>query len=198
MKFSQLDEYIQSLTNDDILHAMKEIAGYLDITPSDFMLVYRAAFEHSVNRLKTAIRAENVMTRKVVSVFKNATLSEIAEKLADHDISGLPVVEEDYTVVGVISEKDFLKRMNEGNDEVSFMRVILQCMENRGCAASALKSMNASDMMSSPPVTVLKETPVLEVANTMDQYNINRVPVVDDRNLLTGIIARSDLVQTMC
>lgn len=197
MKFSRLDEYIQSLTNDDILHAMKEIPGYLDITPSDFMLVYRAAFEHAVNRLKTAIRAENVMTRKVVSVFKNAKLSEIAEKLADHDISGLPVVEEDYTVVGVISEKDFLKRMNEDH-EVSFMRVILQCMENRGCAASALKSMNASDMMSSPPATVLKETPVLEVANTMEQYNINRVPVVDDRNLLIGIIARSDLVQTMC
>ncbi|MCF8044739.1 MAG: CBS domain-containing protein [Desulfarculaceae bacterium] len=197
MNFSQLDEYIHSLTNDDIIHAMKEIPGYLDITPSDFMLVYRAAFEHALNRLKTAIRAEHVMTGKVVSVFKNAKLSEIAEKLADHDISGLPVVEEDFTVVGVISEKDFLKRMNKDN-EVSFMRVILQCMESRGCAASDLKTKNASDMMSFPPVTVLKETPVLEVANTMDQYNINRVPVVDEQNILIGIIARSDLVQAMC
>ncbi|MGM0644642.1 MAG: CBS domain-containing protein [Thermodesulfobacteriota bacterium] len=136
MKFSRLDEYIQSLTNDDIIHAMKEIPGYLDITPSDFMLVYRAAFEHAVNRLKTAIKAEDVMTRKVVSVFKNAKLTEIAEKLADNDISGLPVLEEDLTVAGVISEKDFLKRMNDDN-EVSFMRVILQCLESKGCVASA-------------------------------------------------------------
>ncbi|WP_321416697.1 hypothetical protein [uncultured Desulfobacter sp.] len=70
MNFSRINECFQTITDQDVLEAMKEIPGYLDITPSDFIEVYRIAFEHAVNRITTAILAEHVMTRKVVPFLK--------------------------------------------------------------------------------------------------------------------------------
>jgi len=197
MNFSCINECFQTITDQDVLEAMKTIPGYLDITPSDFIEVYRIAFDHAVNRIKTAILAEHVMTRKVVSVLEDIPLLEAAVRMRDHDISGVPVINEQGVVTGVISEKDFLSRMTEKKDP-SFMQMLIQCMDDSRCLALPLKTLKARDIMSSPPVTVHKSLKLLDVANLMDRKNINRVPVCEDNNILVGIIARSDLVQAMC
>lgn len=197
MKFSRLNECVQSITDEDVVEAMKKIPGYLDITPSDFLQIYQVAFDHAVSRIKTAIKADQIMTRQVIVVGEDAPLVEVATQMAENDISGLPVVNKERVVVGVISEKDFIVGMNDIKAP-SFMRVLLQCLENSGCLTASFKQRSAADMMSSPPITVETTASILEVANTMDQFNINRVPVVDANKKLAGIIARSDLVQAMC
>lgn len=197
MNFSRINECFQTITDEDVLEAMREIPGYLDITPSDFIEIYRIAFDHAVTRIKTAILAENVMTRKVIFVFEDTPLLEAAVRMRDHDISGLPVLNREGAVTGVISEKDFLSRMNESKDP-SLMQVFIQCMDDSRCLALPLKTLKARDIMSSPPVLVHNRLRLLDVANLLDRYNINRVPVCDDHNVLVGIIARSDLVQAMC
>ena len=100
------------------------------------------------------------------------------------------------SVSGVISEKDFLVRMND-EKAPSFMRLILKCMESNNCIAADFKRLKAKEIMSFPPVTVTKTTPILDIARTMDNQKINRVPVVDEGLKLIGIIARSDLVKAM-
>lgn len=197
MKFSSLHECALPITDEDIVEAMKKIPGYIDITPSDFMEIYQVAFKHALSRLKNAIKAEEVMTRNIIFVYERTPLADVIKKMADHEISGLPVLKEDQTVSGVISEKDILRRMND-DKTLSFMRVILQCLDTRGCIARDLKKLSASDIMTFPPVTVKGGTPVSEVADIMDRFNINRVPVVDENLRLAGLIARSDLVKTMC
>ncbi len=197
MRFSSLNECRQSITEDDIYQAMKKIPGYLDITPSDCMELYQVAFEHALSKLQNAIKAEQIMTRDVISISEDAPLIEVVKAMAKNEISGLPVLRNDLTVSGVISEKDFLKRMND-KKKPSFMRVVLQCIETTGCLATNFNDLVASDIMSSPSITTSPQTPVLEVANIMDQKKINRIPVIDDQLKLVGIIARSDIVQTMC
>jgi CBS domain-containing protein len=197
MKFSRLNECFQTITDDDVLEAMKKIPGYLDITPSDFLQIYQIAFDHAVSRIKTAIKADQIMTRQVITVGPDAPLIEVAARMGENKISGLPVVDNDQVVVGVISEKDFLKGMNHLKNP-SFIGVLLQCLDSSGGVAASLKSLSAADIMSSPPVTVTVTASILDVANTMDRLNINRVPVVDENANLAGIIARSDLVQAMC
>ncbi len=197
MNFSNINECFQTITDEDVLEAMKEIPGYLDITPTDFIEIYRIAFDHAVTRIKTAILAEHVMTRKVITVLEDTSLMEAAVQMRDHDISGLPVLNKEGVVIGVISEKDFLFKMNE-EKVPSFMQVLIQCMDDTRCLALPLKTLKARDIMSSPPVVVHKSLKLLDVANLLDRYTINRVPVCDDNNSLVGIIARSDLVQAMC
>ena len=144
MTFRSLNECRQSITEDDIYEAMKKIPGYLDITPSDCMELYRVAFDHAISKLKNAIKADQIMTRKVITVNENATLIEVVKKMADNEISGLPVLKNDQTVVGIISEKDFLKRMND-DKKPSFMRVVLQCLQITGCIAADFNNLVASD-----------------------------------------------------
>lgn len=197
MKFSVFNECKQSIIDEDIVEAMKKIPGYLDITPSDFMEIYRVAYDHALHRLKHAITADQIMTRQVISVPQTAPLAEVVRLLADHDISGMPVVRPDRTLAGVISEKDFLSKMG-GGGSLSFMHVILQCLEKTGCIATDIKKLTAKEIMSSPAVTISGTTPLFGVADIMDRHAINRVPVIDDTGRLTGIVARSDLIQTMC
>jgi len=121
----------------------------------------------------------------------------VVRLLADHDISGLPVIQPDRAIAGVISEKDFLSKMG-GGKAPSFMHVILQCIEHTGCIAADVRNLTAADIMSSPAVSTPGITPLFEVAEIMDRHTINRVPIIDEAGRLAGIVARSDLIQTMC
>jgi CBS-domain-containing membrane protein len=181
------------ISDDDVYDAMKEIPGYLDITPGDFKEVYRFAYQHAVERL-SSVKAGDAMVREVVTVTRKTPLVQVAEVMAGHGISGVPVVEEGERVVGVISEKDFLARMGE-QDAKTFMGVVAECLKGKGCVAVPIKGQNAEDIMTSPAVTVNEETSIMEIASILTGQNINRVPVIDRKGHLVGIISRADIVR---
>ncbi len=181
------------ISDDDVYDAMKEISGYLDITPGDFKEVYRVAYQHAVER-RSSVKAGDVMVTEVVSVTRKTPLDQVAEVMAGHGISGVPVVEEGERVVGVISEKDFLARMGE-QDAKTFMGVVAECLKGKGCVAVPIRGQNAEDIMTSPAVTVNEETSIMEIAGILTGQNINRVPVIDRKGHLVGIISRADIVR---
>ncbi|MFO7860893.1 MAG: HPP family protein [Desulfosalsimonas sp.] len=92
------------LENEDIIAAMKEMQGYIDITPADFMEIYRVAYNHAVGRIARSMRAKDVMTRQVICVNPETSLLETAERMAAGNISGIPVVNEKNEVLDVIKE----------------------------------------------------------------------------------------------
>jgi CBS-domain-containing membrane protein len=185
------------ISDDDIINAMKDIKGYLDITPGDFKTLYRLAYTHAIERLSHLFKASDVMTKKVFFVKKDAATEEVAHMMATQGVSGVPVVEDKGEVVGIISETDFLFHMGS-KDTRSFMDVIAQCLRNKGCVALPIKKQKAEDIMTSPAVTVRPDTPVSEIAAIMTEKRINRVPVTDSEGKLIGIVSRADIVQTSC
>jgi len=185
-----------NISEDDIYEAMKEMEGYLDITPGDFKALYEVAHRHAIDRLTTSVKAGDVMTREVVFVGKDTPLAEVADRMAREGVSGVPVIE-NQKVVGVISEKDFVLAMG-GEALRSFMAVVAHCLGNKGCAALPMRHQTAKDIMTHPALTVKAETPLSKVADIMAVNNLNRVPVVDSEGNLLGIVARADIVQTSC
>ena len=183
------------ISEDDIYEAMKEIEGYLDITPGDFKALYGLAHRHAISRLTESVKAGDVMTHKVISVLKDTPLAEVADRMVQGGVSGVPVVDA-QKVIGVISEKDFVFQMG-GEDLRSFMSVVAHCLKGKGCLALPMRHQKAEDIMTHPAVTVNQETPLSEVA-IMAANNLNRVPVLDHEGNLVGIIARADIVQTSC
>ena len=197
MRISKLEYSNLNISNEDILEAMKEIPGYLDITPKDFLELYHKAYRHALDRLKSAIKAKHIMTASLVTIDENKPLADAAQLMANFDISGLPVIDRQGQVSGVISDKDFLKHMNI-TEQTSFMHVILSCLDSPNqCLARDLKGLLVKNVMSSPLISVGLETPVLEVADILASNRINRVPVLDPEFKLAGIIARSDLVRAL-
>ena len=168
------------LTEADVLEAMKEIPGYLDITPRDFKEIYSLAYRQALSRLWREITAARIMTRDVVVVSEETPLAEVAAVMGEHGISGVPVVDKDGRVTGVISEKDFLTGMGVTGPQ-NFMTLVANCLATKGCVTLPIKKQMARDIMTSPPITVTSDTSMQEIAVLFTSRNINRVPVVDSR-----------------
>jgi len=185
------------MSDEDILDAMKSIPGYLDITPGDFKEIFSYAYRHAIDRIAQALLAKDVMTTKVISVTPTTSLKETALAMATHGISGIPVIDDRKTVVGIISEKNFLFHMVEKKTS-SIMDIIAQCLSNKGCIALPMRTGQAKDIMIAPVCTVFESTPIFEIASIFAEKNINRVPVLDKDDHLVGIVARADIFRTTC
>jgi CBS-domain-containing membrane protein len=182
------------IKDEDILEAMRAIPGYLDITPGDFKEVYRLAFQHALERLGREVTAAEVMTTDVVTVAPDTPVAEVAAAMGRRGVSGVPVVDVENKVVGVISEKDFLTRMGV-KDAKNFMSLVAGCLKTMGCVALPIKVTLAGDLMSSPAVTVAPDTPVRDIARLLTQKGINRVAVTDPEGRLLGLVSREDIVK---
>jgi CBS-domain-containing membrane protein len=182
------------LSDDDIYEAMKDIQGYLDITPADLKAIYKFAYRHAWERITGSVKARNIMTTQVFSVKRETPLTEVAELMARENISGVPVIDEKGKPAGIISEKDFLSHMGSG-DKSHFMSVVAECLTGKSGVAAPIRSQKAEDIMTSPAVTVGEDTPAIEIAGIFTKKNINRVPVIDGDGRMQGIVSREDVVR---
>ncbi|MFD7962691.1 CBS domain-containing protein [Streptomyces zaomyceticus] len=107
-----------------------------------------------------------LMTDDVVSAVPAASFRDVAKLLVEHDISGVPVVDEEDRVMGVVSESDLLS-----SDELT-----------------------ARGLMTTPAVTVHAEETVADAARLMVRRGVERLPVVDEEERLVGIVTRRDLL----
>jgi CBS-domain-containing membrane protein len=197
MTDNPLRECAMDISEPDVLAAMKAMQGYIDITPADFRAIYRSAYTLARERMQSALKAGEIMARPVHTVAVGDDLIAAATLLADKGISGAPVVDGRGRIVGVISEKDFLRRMGAGATG-SFMQVIALCLKNKGCLATAMLNRTAGDLMSAPPITAAADTSMGAIAALLRDKNINRLPIVDADDRPIGIVTRSDLVNSLC
>jgi len=77
----------------DVIAAMKDIQGYLDISPGDFREVFQVAYSHALQRIKDSIKARDIMTQPVHCVGLDMDLMQAATLLADKGFSGAPVLD---------------------------------------------------------------------------------------------------------
>lgn len=183
------------ITEQDVIEAMKCIPGYIDITPGDFKEVYQAAYALAVKRLFNTLTAESIMTIPVLSFDMSMSLPSAAALLAERQVSGAPVIDDDKRVVGVVSEKDFLLEMGVG-EKPSFMKIATQCLNNETCMISALQSKNVGDIMTKPPITGSPAMTIGTVSALFADRQINRLPIVDQEGRAVGIVTRTDLAHS--
>jgi len=185
------------LSDDDVLAAMKSIPGYIDITTADFKEIYQFAYRHAFERLGRSIVAADIMTTEVISVFPETSLIETTKHMADNSISGLPVIDNRQNVIGVISEKDFFRKMG-AKGEASFMSVVAECLSNKGCLAMPMREKSAGDIMTTPAITAVLGATISDLSRTLRNNHINRIPIVDSDAKIIGIVSRGDLVDSFC
>jgi CBS domain-containing protein len=138
------------------------------------------------------MRVREVMTRDVVTVTPETSLKEVARKLVDLRVSGMPVVGADGSVVGVISEADVLAKERREHEDVG---PIARLLHRRDPSEKGkLAARTAGEAMTSPAITVDPSWTIPTVAQMMLEHAINRLPVVRAGRLV-GIVTRADLVR---
>ncbi|MFE7607070.1 CBS domain-containing protein [Streptomyces celluloflavus] len=114
------------------------------------------------------------MTGDVVRALRATPREEIERWLAEHDINGLPVVDADEQVIGVVSATDLQRtRQVPGRN----------------------RTLTAGELMSAPPLTVRADDSLIRAARIMTEQCVERLPVLDEEARLVGIVTRRDLLQ---
>jgi CBS-domain-containing membrane protein len=180
------------ISEQDVVEAMKAVEGYIDITPGDFKEVYQAAYALAVKRLLNTLKAGNIMSKTVVLLEQEMALVQAAALLAEKKISGAPVVNSDGKLVGVVSEKDFLREMGFGATP-SFMQIATHCLNNKSCMIGRLHNRTVGDIMTKPPITGALEMTIGTISALFAERGINRLPIVDDDGRPVGVVTRTDL-----
>ncbi|HHQ4779331.1 TPA: CBS domain-containing protein [Aeromonas veronii] len=141
--------------------------------------------------------AANVMTIAPVTVNENTPILEVVSLLLNLKISGLPVLDADGKMAGIVTEGDLLRRSELGTEIkrphwkelfLSPGKLAMDYVQSHACYAG--------EVMTPRPLTVSPETPLDEVINLMESNNIKRVPVVK-ADKLVGIITRVDILKAL-
>jgi len=150
--------------------------------------------------------ARQIMNRDVITITRDKSISDLAQLLTDNNISGVPVVDEDNVLQGIVSEADIVNFVK--SDQIFFPMLVYPVYnyayvnpelytrdyeKNR----EALSKTKVEEIMHTWVKKAKSDTPESEIANIMIENNVNRVPIIDDDNRVIGIIARRDLVKSM-
>ncbi|HWP96806.1 MAG TPA: CBS domain-containing protein [Syntrophomonadaceae bacterium] len=146
------------------------------------------------------MEAKDIMTTDVITVGPEDKIEDVAQILVEHKISGVPVVDAEGQILGVITEKDLMVRASEL--KVPFYLTLFDSiifLENPIRFNNEIKKYTATrvrEAMTGKVVVVEEDCPVTKIVEVMQTREINRVPVVKQGNLV-GIITRNDILKAL-
>lgn len=145
------------------------------------------------------LKAKDVMSRDPVCVAPSTQIRELARVFEEHEVSGVPVVDQGGKVVGVVSKTDLIRRCSEGTDDIppAFLFEVLSEQgvdEDEASEVMPEPLVCVEDFMTEDPLMVGPELSVATVARMMYDKRIHRVIVADDERFPLGIITSMDLL----
>jgi CBS domain-containing protein len=134
----------------------------------------------------------DVMTSRVHVASPNAPFKLLVRLIEENRVSAIPIVDNEGVPLGIVSESDLL--LKERLPELEASRDLFHVRKRHHDKAKAEGTV-ASEVMSSPAITIAADTSLSEAARLMQEGNIRRLIVVDERGRIAGIVTRSDLLQ---
>ena len=190
----ELESTQNEICDEDVAAAIKDLKLNLTLSADDLHRIYSAACRQAQARVASAMRVRDAMTRDVLSINKFDDISRAVKLLAEKSISGLPVVDRENRVVGIISEADVVSMV--GPRRAHTFKELLRSVVGHPLPERKMGHL-VGDIMTSPAVTVFSDTEISEAVRLMDGRRIRRLPVVDKDQRLIGLISRSDIVKAM-
>ncbi len=149
------------------------------------------------------LRVRDIMTTQVISLAGTDTVKDATITLAVDNLSGAPVIDDDYRLIGIVSETDILELIMKYEEELNIEDPVLHLlafpmdsaiddpvlME----AAKKISETKVVDIMSKDVLTVTPDAMVIDVLRLMLSRDVNRIPVLE-KGVLVGIVSRSDII----
>ena len=147
------------------------------------------------------LTAKDIMTKNVTTVGAATTIEELALILMEHKISGVPVVDDNENLIGIVTENDLISR-DKRLHIPTVMRLFdaFIVLESQSKVEKEIKRMTAitvNDIYIKEAITVTEGTPVQDIATIMSEKKVHLIPVVEGKNekKIIGIIGKIDLIK---
>jgi CBS domain-containing protein len=138
---------------------------------------------------------EHVMTQDLVTARGDTPFKELVKEMARQDVSGVPIVDAEHHLIGIVTEADLLRAGEHVEPPPGLLLEMfidpkrLEQIEQHGAG------LRARDVMTHDLVTVTPGTSIHEAAQTMLRREVKRLPVLDEHGTLVGIVSRRDLLR---
>ena len=130
----------------------------------------------SVSHIKQSLRVRDIMSREVVSLTKDRSVYDAVSIMADKSISTI-VIEENKKPLGVITERDLVKKILAKQKE--------------------LKKLKLSDIMTEHPKEIRPDVPILAAGNMMKTDKVRKLVVVDEKGEVIGLLSQTDIINSL-
>jgi len=143
----------------------------------------------------------DIMTKSVITVSTDDSVEKCAKLLQENDISGLPVIDEEDHVIGIVTEGDLIRRASRikapGYLEILGGLIYLGSPKKFVDELQRAMAVTAGNLMSRDVVSIRPDDKVEKAATVMVEKGINRLPVLDVRDKLIGIVSRRDIMSCL-
>ena len=192
-----MNERNYELQREDFQNAVKDLDTYIDISMEDLMQINNLANKHAHLRKTKQTLVRDLMTRDVAMVSPETSIREAAQVLLERRISGLPVVDANKKLVGIVTEADFLTAIGIPchHPTHSLWHTLESMFRHQPQAVSTPLTVEA--IMVKDIITIEEDKSLHEVIETMKQRHIKRLVVTDEDMTVKGIITRSNLVRVL-
>jgi CBS domain-containing protein len=140
----------------------------------------------------------DIMTTPVIAVKANTLITKVANLMIRNNLTGLPVINDQNQLVGIITEHDFLTR-EEHIHIPSYLSFLMELGQNRQSPIKneikKIQTLTAGDLMTKKVITLKPDDHIVKAAKILTEKKINPLPVVDNGGYLVGIVSRSDIVK---
>ena len=146
------------------------------------------------------LTARDIMTKDVVSVTLETSLTDLAKKFVETRFSNLPVLDKQGQLVGIISETDLIEQHKPLH--IPTVMTLFDWVFTLGSEkqfkeeVDRVTAATVGELYRKDPVTCSPDTTVRELAGLMSQHQVHLLPVVDDGKMV-GVVARLDLIRVM-
>lgn len=158
------------------------------------MLAVQQDDKHIKSSIGLEMRVQDVMTKGVISISKYDPIMQVADILTEKNISGLPVVDKDRRVLGIITQADILSMIGVSREHT--FKDLLKHMLGEPLPLRKMGD-TVGDIMTAPALTIRPDANIAEAVRMMDEKKIRRLTVVDNQNVLIGIVTRADILKAV-
>lgn len=148
--------------------------------------------------LANEMLAKEIMNREVIVVKEEDTIEDVIKLLLEHNISGIPVVDDQRRVIGIVTEGDIIYRSKKLQIPTYFTildsYIFLESTKNFEKDLKKMAAYKVSEVMTKKVITVEQDEKIEEIATLMTTKRINRIPIVDNGKIV-GIVSRRDIIQ---
>lgn len=145
------------------------------------------------------LKAKDIMTSKVITIKPGATVEALARLLIEHRISGVPVVDDDDTIMGIVTENDLIKKNKRFHIPTVIRIFDAYIALDSDKADEEIRKMTAitvDEIYTKKVVSITEETSLEDIATIMAEQHIHLLPVLSG-NKVVGIVGKADVVRSM-